>query len=162
MGKAMRKKIEGKANRAKEKGERLSENLKKVRKHYNKLRKSMKNGKVGDAEIKLKRAQNAYDEAKKLCARLKKEGEDVPDEGEKDVSAPGAWKAPGLRAAKARDAAKEELRKAKAAWDKLAVPAAAKEERLKALKEKMKGIEQQQQEVEEAIKSARKANKAKA
>merc|ERR1712176_737382 len=120
----------------------------------------MKNSKAGDAEMKFNRAQKAYDEAKKLCARLKKEGEHVPEEGEKDVSAPGAYKPPGLRAAKARDAAKQELTKMKAAFEKLLGPAAAKEERLKALKEKMKNIEQQQEEVEEAIKNARKAKKA--
>merc|ERR1712107_816237 len=154
-------KMEGKANRAKEKGERLAENLKNVRKRYNKLRKSMKNGKTGDAEMKFKRAQKNYDEAKKLCARLKKEGEEVPDEGEKDVSAPGAWKPPGLRAAKARDTAKQELMKTKALFEKIMAPAAAKEERLQALKEKMKAIEQQQEKTEEAIKNARKAKRAK-
>merc|ERR1712107_154460 len=144
-----------------EKGERLTEKLKAVRKRYNKLRASMKNGKSGDAEMKFNRAQKTYDEAKKLCARLKKEGEEVPDEGEKDVSAPGAWKPPGLRAAKARDAAKQELMKAKALFEKIMAPAAAKEERLQALKEKMKAIEQQQEKTEEAIKNARKAKRAK-
>merc|ERR1719442_245271 len=113
-------------------------------------------GKAGDVEIVYKRAQKAYDDAKKECARLKKEGEEVPDEGEKDLSAPGAFKSLGLRAALARDAAKQQLAKAKVAWEKAAAPSSAKEERLKALKDKIKEIQQQQESAEADIKAAKK------
>jgi len=94
-----------------------------------------------------------------LCSRLKKEGEDVPDEGEKDISAPGSYKPPGLRAAKTRDLAKIELEKKKSLYEKTAKPSAAKEERLQALKEKLKEIEKEQEEAQESIKQAKKAGK---
>jgi len=154
----IRKKMAGKSNRAKDKAERLTAKLKAVRKRYNKILKSAKTvqGKAGDVEIVYKRAQKAYDDAKKECARLKKQGEEVPDEGEKDLSASGAFKPPGLRAALARDAAKQQLAKARAAWEKAAAPSSAKEERLKALKDNIKEIQQQQESAEAEIKAAKK------
>merc|ERR1719223_139478 len=103
----------------------------------NKAASSVK-GKAGGVEAAYNRALKNYEEAQKMCVRLKKEGEEVPDEGEKDFSAPGAYKPPGVRAAKARDAAKQELARTKAAFGKAAGPVAAKEERLKELKDKMK------------------------
>merc|ERR1712087_539438 len=104
--------------------------------------KSMQKGKAGDADAAYKRAQNNYEQAKKMCARLKKEGEEVPGEGEKDFSAPGAFKPPGLRAARERDAAKKELDKRKAVWEKAAAPNVSKQERLNELSEKIKDIQQ--------------------
>merc|ERR1712139_339658 len=94
-------------------------------------------GRAKDAELAYKKVLARYEEAKKLCARLKKEGEEVPEEGEKDYAAPGAYKSPGKRAAEDRNLAKKALAKAKAEWEKVMAPATAKEERLKMLKEKI-------------------------
>lgn len=149
----------GKTNHAKDKAGRLDEKLKGVRKRYNKLKKSMEKGKAGDAETSFRRAQNNYEQAKKLCARLKKEGEDVPSEGDKDFAAPGAFKPPGYRAAKDRDLAKKDFDKRKAVWEKASAPNASKQERLDELKEKIKEIQQQQEQAEEEIKAAKKAKR---
>merc|ERR1711957_1014984 len=154
--KSIRKKMVGKVNRAKDKVERVENRLKAVRKRYNKTRKSAGKvkGRAGDVEANFKRAERSYDDAKKLCARLKKEGDDVPDEGDKDLSAPGAFKPPGVKAALARDNAKREFLKMKAIYEKAAAPAGKKEEMLKALKEKMKSIEEERDKADEEIKAA--------
>merc|ERR1712232_889464 len=111
------------------------------------------------AEMAYKKAERNYEEAKKLCARLKKDGEEVPAEGERDFAAPGAFKPPGVRAAKDRDAAKKELEKRKAVWQKAAGPNVAKQERLNELKEKIKEIQAESEKAEEEVKAAKKANR---
>jgi len=112
--------------------------------------------KNGDGEMVFKKAQNAYEDAKQLCVKLKKEGETVPDEDEKDFSANYAWKPPGLRAAVARDAAKKVFLKAKAVWERKAAPNKAREERLALLKEKVNEAKLAQQKADEAMSEIRK------
>merc|ERR1712083_266096 len=110
-----------------------------------------------DAEQAYKKAQKAYDEAKKKCKQLKDAGEDVPDEGEKDVSAPGAYKPPGLRAAKERDAIKATLPKLKEAYDKTSTVASAKLQRINSFKEKMNEAQKVQETLEAEMKEKKKA-----
>merc|ERR1712228_1085328 len=94
-----------------------------------------------------------YDEAKKKCKQLKDAGEDVPDEGEKDVSAPGAYKSPGVRAAKERDTLKASLSKLKATWEKASEVASKKLRIINGLKEKINDAKKKQEEAEEDEKS---------
>merc|ERR1712087_38557 len=93
--------------------------------------------KASTAESAYKKALSAYEDLKKKCKALKAQGEDVPDEGEKDVSAPGAYKPPGVRAAKERDALKASLPKLKDAFDKASAVASVKLQRINSLKDKM-------------------------
>ncbi|CAK0866125.1 unnamed protein product [Prorocentrum cordatum] len=101
-------------------------------------------GKAEAATDAYKRATQAFEQAKKRCKELRESGEHVPEEGEKDLSAPGAWKPPGLQAAKARDAAKVVLVRMKAAWEKAQAVFDAKEARQKAIKEKMQAVKTSQ------------------
>lgn len=162
-GAKMRKQMLAKRNRVKGQKDRAASAVEVATKRYNKMRRMMgkARGKSSDVEGAFKRAQSSYEEAKKLCAKLKKEGEDVPDEGMKDFSAKFAWKPPGVRAAKARDAAKEVFLKAKQAWEKAAAPNKKKEERLAALKAKVEEAKAKQEEVEAAAKELKKKEKAK-
>merc|ERR1712039_1120316 len=112
--------------------------LRKAQKRAKKVKDNMAGivERAADAESAYKRAQRTYDEAKKRCTQLKAQGEDVPEDGEKDLSAPGAWKPPGIQAAKDRSQAKAALAKAKAVWEKVSVIAEAKQSQHKALKDK--------------------------
>merc|ERR1711920_847643 len=114
-------------------------------------------GKASSAESAYKKALNAYEEAKKKCKALKAQGEDVPDEGEKDVSAPGAYKPPGIRAAKERDAIKATLPKLKDAFEKTSAVASVKLQRINSLKEKMNDAQRLQETVEADMKAKKKA-----
>merc|ERR1711920_774589 len=116
-------------------------------------------GKASSAESAYKKALNAYEEAKKKCKALKAQGEDVPDEGEKDVSAPGAYKPPGLRAAKERDAIKATLPKLKEAYEKTSAVASVKLQRINSLKEKMNEAQKVQETVEADMKAKKKARR---
>lgn len=104
--------------------------------------------KAEDANVIYKRAQKHFDEAMKHCKDLRAKGEEVPDVLERDLSAPGAYKPPGIMAAKTREAAKIALAKAKDAWEKVAAVATAKEERFKALKDKMAEVKNKKQAAE--------------
>jgi len=87
-----------------------------------------------------KRATQAFDQAKKRCTERKESGEHVPEKGEKDLSAPGAWKPPGLQAAKARDVAEVVFVRMKAAWEKATAIFDMKESKQKAIKGKMQEV----------------------
>mmetsp|Transcript_30165 Transcript_30165/g.55408 ORF Transcript_30165/g.55408 Transcript_30165/m.55408 type:complete len:294 (-) Transcript_30165:62-943(-) len=159
----LRKKMEGKAMRAKAKGERAAEAIKRTQKHLNKVRKgaNVVKEKADFAEAAYKKAQKAYEECKKRCKQLKDEGEDVPDEGEKDLSAPGAYKPPGVRAAKERDTLKASLKKLKEAWEKAHAVASVKLERMGSFKEKIAALKQQSDEAAEEEASVKKKPAAK-
>jgi len=75
----------------------------------------------------------------------------VPEDGDKDVSAIGAWKPPGVIAAKARAAAKVVLLKAKAVWEKAALRAESRLQLQNSLKEKMTAAKQAKEEVDEVL-----------
>merc|ERR1712039_415426 len=158
-GAVMRKKMAAKQMRAKAAGERAAEKFKKARKMVFGMRKkcSAIKEKAASAESAYKRALSAYEEAKKKCKALKAQGEDVPDEGEKDFSAPGAYKPPGIRAAKERDAIKATLPKLKDAFDKASAVASVKLQRINSLKDKMS----EAQRLQEAAETEMKAKKSK-
>lgn len=162
-GAKMRKQMLAKKNRVKGQKDKAAAAVEVATKRYNKMRRMMgqSRGKTSDVEGSFKKAQASYEDAKKLCAKLKKEGEDVPDEGAKDFSAKFAWKPPGLRAAKARDDAKAAFLKAKQAWEKAALPNKKREERLAALKAKVEEAKTKQEEAEAAAKELKKKEKAK-
>merc|ERR1712187_1015684 len=134
-------------NRAKDNAERLALKLKSVRKTYNKINKSSQKGKAVDTAAKnlYDRAQKNYDEVKKVHNRLKRDGED--------------FSAAGFQATRNLAIAKKELAKRKVIWERAAPRYMAKQTRMNELKEKMKEIQQQQTQAEEAVKAARKANK---
>uniref|UniRef100_A0A7S2NXH4 Uncharacterized protein n=1 Tax=Zooxanthella nutricula TaxID=1333877 RepID=A0A7S2NXH4_9DINO len=147
----MRKQMEVKAMRAKSSGEKALAAEKSARKRMSQMRDGLAavRTKAADAESACKRAQKAFDEAKKKCAQLKAQGEDVPEDGEKDLSAPGAWKPPGVTASKERSAAKAALEKAKAVWARAAEIAAAKEATHTTLKERMNEAKRKREAAEE-------------
>merc|ERR1712151_1435180 len=142
-------------------GERAEEKFKKARKMLFGMRKktSAVREKASSAESAYKKALSAYEEAKKKCKTLKAQGEDVPDEGEKDVSAPGAYKPPVLRAAKERDAIKATLPKLKEAYEKTSAVASVKLQRINSLKEKMNDAQKVQETVEAELKEKKKAKR---
>merc|ERR1712217_70368 len=158
-GAIMRKKMAAKQMRAKAAGERAAEKFKKARKMVFGMRKkgSAVKEKASSAEAAYKKALNTYEEAKKKCKALKAQGEDVPEEGEKDLSAPGVYKPPGLRAAKERDAIKATLPKLKDAYEKTSAVASVKMERINSLKDKMSKA----QRLQEAAAAELKAKKSK-
>merc|ERR1712217_205321 len=158
-GAIMRKRMAAKQMRAQAAGDRAAERFKKARKMVFGMRKKTAaiREKASTAESAYKKALSAYEEAKKKCKTLKAQGEDVPDEGEKDVSAPGAYKPPVLRAAKERDAIKATLPKLKEAYEKTSAVASVKLQRINSLKEKMSDAQRLQEEAEAQLK----ANKSK-
>jgi len=87
----------------------------------------------------LERAQGRLKVAEKKCKELRDKGEHVPADGERDFSAPGAYKPPGVAAAHERKAAKENLAKAEAACGRVNTAVAAREQTFKAVQEKLKG-----------------------
>eukprot|EP00932_Pfiesteria_piscicida_P014355 SRR837773.261.p1 GENE.SRR837773.261~~SRR837773.261.p1 ORF type:complete len:333 (-),score=64.82 SRR837773.261:71-997(-) len=151
--KKMRKIMEGKRARARSSGDKAAKTIRAAQKRLRKMKDGLSSvrAKADEAEAALKRAQRTFDEAKKRCADLRKQGEDVPEEGEKDLSAPGAWKPPGIRAAKDRDAAKIHLAKAKAVFAKASAALAAKETVAGSVKERLSQAKEKQQAVEETL-----------
>jgi len=145
-----RKKKEAKAQRASSRHERAVTAFAKARKMVLSLRKAVEpvKEKADTAENAYKKAQNAYADAVKLCQQLAAQGEDVPCEGQKDFSAPWAFKPPGVRAAKERDAIKATLPKLKENFEKYHAIASARLQRMNSLKEKMAEAKRQQEEME--------------
>uniref|UniRef100_A0A7S2AJK9 Uncharacterized protein n=1 Tax=Alexandrium andersonii TaxID=327968 RepID=A0A7S2AJK9_9DINO len=111
-------------------------------------------GKASDAESAYERTQKAYKDAQNRCKQLKAQGEDVPEDGERDISAPGAWKPPGVLAARALKVARDAMAKAKAVWEKAVVAAEAKEQKHSAVKEKLMAAQAKKAAAEEAEASA--------
>lgn len=135
-------KREMQARREAARNAKASRVIKATKKRMAKFRDSLSSarGRAEDASASYERAKRAFDDAKKRCKELSDSGEHVPAEGEKDLSAPGAWKPPGVQAAKARDAAKVAFAKAKAVWERATAAASVKEGRQKALKDKMQEV----------------------
>mmetsp|Transcript_1026 Transcript_1026/g.2920 ORF Transcript_1026/g.2920 Transcript_1026/m.2920 type:complete len:356 (+) Transcript_1026:67-1134(+) len=148
-----RKLLEKKVAREKVKQERVGHRLKRAKKTQDAVRAALAllQSKAEDANMAYKRVQKNYDEVLKRIAELKAKGEEVPDVMEKDLSAAGAWKSPGLRAAKDRDSLKAALKRAREVWEKAAAAAGAKEERFKAFKEKIAEAKQRKQAADEFI-----------
>merc|ERR1719217_1476223 len=111
--------MEAKATRAQASKDKAATMAKKAQKRLNgmKLKLGSVRRKAEEAESIYKRALKTYEEAKKRCNQFKAQGENVPAEGEKDLSAAGAWKSPAQRAARERDVAKAQLGKLKAVWE---------------------------------------------
>merc|ERR1712187_477212 len=93
-GAKLRKQMMAKKNKVQGQSDRAAAKVAAATKRYNKLKRMIGKSKsrTGDVETSFKRAQNNYEDAKKLCAKLKKEGEEVPEEGVNDLSAKAAWK----------------------------------------------------------------------
>merc|ERR1712039_1087696 len=107
---------------------------------------------LGRAEARLKNAE-------KKCKELKARGGEVPAEGQKDYSAPGAWKPPGVLAAKERNMAKEALTKAKLAYEKVSAGLESKQARVKEAKEKLNAANEAANAAETADKEVSKSIK---
>lgn len=92
-------------------------------------------------ENERKKLQAVIDMADKQCKALKAKGNDVPERGDTSdwqYSHPSVVLAPGIMAAKARHFAIEALAKKEKEWGKVAKVAAAKMERYRGVKDKLK------------------------
>merc|ERR1712110_305294 len=113
-------------------------------------------GKAEPLRQAMERAQARLKAAEKTCKDLRAQGEEVPADGEKDFSAPGCWKPPGVRAANERKEARAALAKAEVAWKKADGVLTAKMERTNALREKILGPKEKETSTEERASSRKK------
>lgn len=115
--------------------------------------------KVAPYREALERAEARLKNAEKKCKELKANGEEVPADGERDYSAPGAWKPPGIMAAKERTMAKDALAKAKSAYEKVSGGLESKQARLQEAKEKLSAAKEKAGDTEGADKEMNKSIK---
>lgn len=152
---AKRKKIlEAKAERAKVLGARATTAIKAAKRRLDAVSDSLKSiqDKREDAHSILKRAQKKYDDAVQECSELEAQGQHVPEDGEKDLSAPGAWKPPGIAASKARAVAKIALDRAREVYEKVAAIAKSREEKADVAKARIDAAKKLRKAAEESVK----------
>merc|ERR1712151_507344 len=113
-------------------------------------------GKAEPLRQAMERTQARLKAAEKTCKDLRAQGEEVPADGEKDYSAPGCWKPPGVRAANERKEARAALAKAEVAWKKADGVLTAKMERTNALREKILGPKEKETSTKERASSRKK------
>lgn len=157
---AKKKKIlEAKAERARALGSKATAAIKTAKRRLDALSDSLKSvqSKAEDAHSMLKRAQRKFDEAEQECTELEAQGHHVPEEGEKDLSAPGAWKPPGIAASKARAVARVALDRAREVYERAAAAAKAKEERASTIKSSMEEQKKRRKAAEEMTAVGRKS-----
>lgn len=106
-----------------------------------------------DARFVLNRAKAKVAELEKKCAELRAKGMEVPEEGDesRDFSAPGAWKPPGVMAAKTLTIARAELVKAEANFERAALAFSTSEAKAQDVRSKIEAVRRKRREATEQL-----------